>query len=45
MGVCKYTVFSITPILTFPLAGGRDASFASLNSFKVATKSIRFISS
>ena len=27
MGVCKHTVFSITPILTFPLAGGRSASF------------------
>ncbi len=24
MGVCKHTAFSITPILTFPLAGGRD---------------------
>ena len=26
MGVCKHTVFSITPILTFPLAGGRNTS-------------------
>jgi len=25
MGVCKHTVFSITHILTFPLAGGRNA--------------------
>jgi hypothetical protein len=27
MGVCKHTEFSITPILTFPLAGGRNPLF------------------
>jgi hypothetical protein len=28
--VYKHTVFIITPILTFPLAGGRDALFSRL---------------
>ena len=30
MGVCKHTVISITPILSFPLAGGRNALFTLL---------------